>query len=218
MNKERLNFLINNPLEINKEDNYKLEKILIEHPYFSIGHILFARGLLNNESFRYNSKLKKAAIYSIERKKLFYLISKENKKNSEFIEKSHENNKSSSLSIGKPLKFNIDEEYSFSEWLSITKIKKIDRSEKKTDIINDFLKKNPVIKIEKNKLFSPSEKAKISLIENDNFVTETLAKVYLEQKHFEKAIEAYQKLILKYPKKNSLFANQINLINKIKNT
>jgi hypothetical protein len=38
----------------------------------------------------------------------------------------------------------------------------------------------------------------------------------LEQGHYEKAISAYEKLSLKYPEKNSLFANQIKLINKLK--
>ena len=55
-----------------------------------------------------------------------------------------------------------------------------------------------------------------SLVENNELVTETLARVYLEQQHFEKAIEAYKKLSLKYPKKSSFFADQINLINYLK--
>ena len=55
------------------------------------------------------------------------------------------------------------------------------------------------------------------MIENDELVTPTLAKVYLEQEHYEKAISAYEKLILKYPKKNSFFAAQIKLITKLKN-
>ena len=53
-------------------------------------------------------------------------------------------------------------------------------------------------------------------MENNELVTETLARVYLEQQHFEKAIEAYKKLSLKYPKKSSFFADQINLINDLK--
>ena len=56
---------------------------------------------------------------------------------------------------------------------------------------------------------------KESLVENNELVTPTLAKVYLEQEHYEKAISAYKKLSLKYPKKNSFFANQIKLINKL---
>ena len=58
---------------------------------------------------------------------------------------------------------------------------------------------------------------KTSLIEKDELkVTETLARVYLEQGHLDKAIEAYKKLSLKYPKKSSLFAEQIKLIEDLK--
>ncbi len=50
----------------------------------------------------------------------------------------------------------------------------------------------------------------------DDLMTETLAKLYLEQGHFEQAIRAYQILRLKYPKKSSLFASEIKKITKLK--
>ncbi len=50
----------------------------------------------------------------------------------------------------------------------------------------------------------------------DDLMTETLAKLYLEQGHFEQAIRAYHILRLKYPKKSSLFASEIKKINKLK--
>ena len=75
-------------------------------------------------------------------------------------------------------------------------------------------------KIEEKKenpsFFSATESAKKSLSENDDFITETLAKIYKEQGHFDKAIDAFEKLILKFPEKNTLFASQINDIKKIK--
>ena len=75
-------------------------------------------------------------------------------------------------------------------------------------------------KIEEKKenpsFFSATETAKKSLSENDDFITETLAKIYKEQGHFDKAINAFEKLILKFPEKNALFASQINEIKKIK--
>ena len=75
-------------------------------------------------------------------------------------------------------------------------------------------------KIEEKKenpsFFSATETAKKSLSENDDFITETLAKIYKEQGHFDKAINAFEKLILKFPEKNTLFASQINEIKKIK--
>ena len=54
------------------------------------------------------------------------------------------------------------------------------------ELIDNFIENNPKI-IEKNKFFSPTEAAKDSIQEKDEFVTETLARVYLEQKHFDKA-------------------------------
>ena len=43
-------------------------------------------------------------------------------------------------------------------------------------------------------------------------MTETLAKIYFEQKKFNEAIKAYEILCLKYPEKISLFADQIKII------
>jgi len=64
-----------------------------------------------------------------------------------------------------------------------------------------------------------TENKKITLSQNENtddLMTETLAKLYLEQGHFEQAIRAYQILRLKYPKKSSLFASEIKKITKLK--
>ena len=51
-----------------------------------------------------------------------------------------------------------------------------------------------------------------SIEDNDNLTTETLAKIYFDQGHFERAIQAYKILCLKYPKKSGFFANQIKII------
>jgi len=49
---------------------------------------------------------------------------------------------------------------------------------------------------------------KVSLqdVGEDNFMTETLARIYVDQSLYQLAIEAYQKLILLYPKKSDYFA------------
>ena len=49
----------------------------------------------------------------------------------------------------------------------------------------------------------------------DELMTETLAKVFVKQKKFENALQAYQILSLKYPEKNSFFADQIKEIKRL---
>ena len=75
MTTEKIISFIKNPNQINKKDIHFLEDMSIKHPSFSLLHLLLAKGLLNTESIRYNHKLKKAALYTLDRKELFKLIS-----------------------------------------------------------------------------------------------------------------------------------------------
>ena len=52
-------------------------------------------------------------------------------------------------------------------------------------------------------------------VEDDDFCTETLARIYFEQEFYQRAIEIYEKLILLYPEKSAYFAT---LIDKARNT
>lgn len=125
------------------------------------------------------------------------------------------------LEIGKPLDFSKEEKHSFQEWLQLTKFSPIDRTipaeqpeideekKKKIDLIDKFIETNPKIVPVKNAPVTPINIEK-STQDNSYLMTETLAKVYLEQKKYQKAIQAYEILILKYPEKSSFFADRIS--------
>jgi hypothetical protein len=125
------------------------------------------------------------------------------------------------LEIGKPLEFNKTERHSFQEWLQLSRLKPIVRTEipakeelvsdekrKKLDLIDKFIESNPKIKPVAKDAVVPSVEP---IVEDTSFLmTETLARVYLEQKKYSKAIQAYEILILKYPEKSTFFANRIS--------
>lgn len=142
------------------------------------------------------------------------------------------------LEVGKPLDFSENDKFSFTEWLKLTSAQPIQRETEEESIENIQPKKEAIIEepipvkqknmdlidrfIETNPKITPSKSAVVPAINMDRlneeepfYMTETLARIYLEQKKYQKAIQAYEILILKYPEKSSLFANRIFDIKKL---
>lgn len=201
----KINNILKNFDLIKDKEIAKLEEINFKYPFFQTSQILLSKGLLNIKSIRYDEQIKKAAAYSRNRKKLFLLIMSKEKNN---------NVKNNDVASNEtPLKFEENDTHSFSQWLSLSKVKKIRNNSSEDKIINNFIEHEHEIKIKKNEeFFKPTTAAKKSLQHNNNLITPTLAEVYLKQGHFDKAISAYEKLILKYPQKSTFFAEKIKLI------
>ena len=131
------------------------------------------------------------------------------------------------LNLGKPLQFSHSETHSFNEWLMLTSFKPIIREEnnfketptltdkeKKFELIEKFITSNPKL----NPVTTSTSNhniAKEQMIKPDALMTETLARVYLEQKNYKKAIQSYKVLSLKYPEKSGFFADQIKAVKQL---
>ncbi|MFT4698369.1 MAG: hypothetical protein ACI9SJ_001513 [Flavobacteriaceae bacterium] len=157
----------------------------------------------------------------------------------EIVEENKEDKKpisETTIEINQPLVFKKEDAHSFSEWLKLTSATPIkreatvekntsnDEKVQKLDLIEKFIQDKPKLfstplstelkekKVENKNLAAPYTQA------NDSLMTETLAKVYLQQKNYKKAIQAYKILILKNPEKSGFFADQIRAIKKLTNT
>ena len=129
------------------------------------------------------------------------------------------------LAIGKPLDFSKSEQHSFQEWLQLSRTEPIEREKesainlplpvidedkrKKLELIDKFIEASPKISPVKHGVTS-TVTFDLNAADNSFLMTETLARVYLEQKKYQKAIQAYEILILKYPEKSSFFADRIS--------
>lgn len=92
------------------------------------------------------------------------------------------------------------------------------QNQRKSALIDRFIEEQP--SIERNvvpKEGGDIEEVKKSEEEDENLATEALAKLYITQKYYAKAIATYQKLSLKYPEKNAYFADQIDNVKKLMN-
>ncbi|MAU17507.1 MAG: hypothetical protein CMH46_18425 [Muricauda sp.] len=150
-------------------------------------------------------------------------------------DKKKEKETKTDLNLGKPIPFTKKEKHSFTEWLQLTsapeepEIKEEDNEDrvthqednvmgalerkKKFELLDKFIENNPKI-VPKESLPKINIKESTKINHNE-LMTETLAKVYLEQKKYKKAIQAFKILSLKYPEKSGFFADQIQAVKKL---
>ena len=87
------------------------------------------------------------------------------------------------------------------------------RKRSQSDLIDKFIITNPRIEPIKEKSDLTVEEISKPIIEEEGgFVTETLARIYVNQGYYSKAMDIYEKLSLKFPEKSSYFASQIDKV------
>jgi len=82
------------------------------------------------------------------------------------------------------------------------------------EIIDSFIKNDPQITPPNAEQIDNENKAKKSAEDQNDLVSETLANIYIEQMLYDKAIDTYEKLSLKFPEKSRYFADLIQSIEK----
>ncbi|WP_010665504.1 tetratricopeptide repeat protein [Marinilabilia salmonicolor] len=115
--------------------------------------------------------------------------------------------------------------HSFSEWLELMKYQssvssQVDEEDKqaekkkpdKMDLIDNFLNsggsQKRIVPKESGESSNEDFSAR-SGVESDDLMTETLANIHIKQKRYQKAVEIFERLRLKYPEKSVYFARRI---------
>ncbi|MDR1114874.1 MAG: hypothetical protein LBL33_01730 [Tannerella sp.] len=227
-----------NPSLLTKSSLFELKQMVDEFPYFHAVRMLYLKNLAVLDDVRLGKELKRMAVYIPDRMRLFMLI--EGKKNN----KEHRPPAGQKDKTDDTIKL-IDELLSkkispapppaaasdYVNWLEVNAddLQPEEGSEnrlKHQELIDAFIENEnkqhrsrlrPVDATnEENENASqpePFEKASL----DDSYFTETLARVYINQKRYDKALEIIRVLSLKYPEKNVYFADQIRYLEKIIN-
>ncbi|MBO7124533.1 MAG: hypothetical protein J6V74_01670 [Bacteroidales bacterium] len=74
MNKKQLKQYLDNPELLSASDIKKLADLVDDYPYFQTARMLYAKGLQNTESDKFDTVIELTATYAVDRKKLFAFI------------------------------------------------------------------------------------------------------------------------------------------------
>jgi len=196
------------------------EKITYRYPYFQSAYAHYLKTLNEQEQYNYNLILRKTAVLSPSRAFLnnwlenSVSIPTKDMLSSE-IQAGDQQDKAAELPVvEEPLAM------TYADWVIYSSKGKIEPKKEavslddKLSLIDSFLENKP--KIPPVRQDQPKvDLSALNEFNKEEFMTETLAKIYLQQKKYKKALYAYQILSLKYPEKNGFFADQIKTIKQL---
>ena len=199
-----IEFLVD-PNAISLDEANAIEKIINQYPYFNVAKAVQSIAFKNHNSTKFTSSLKRCSSSSLDRARLREIIISERYITAENIKEFKED-----LDL-----LTTHNKNSFLSWLKKTKSVNYKSKTNADSLIEKFLQSDQ--KLDLNRLNEDQNITKNYNISKKEFMTETLAKIYLKQEKYTKAIKAYEILSLKYPEKIILFANQIKKIKRILN-
>ncbi len=236
---------IQHPETLNRDTLYELRTLLARYPYFQSLRLLYLKNLYILHDINFGSELRKAVLYIADRRKLFQVIEgsrfviQSRKKEMPLAEVLKEepsvdrtlalidaflSKAPEEVTAQTGLDYSLDYTSYLFEDASATDAPAEDAPKLKGfELIDDFIEKSgndsprpmKLVRGETEQPAPPSNAASAEEGDDDSCFTETLAKIYVKQQRYAKALEIIKKLSLKYPKKNAYFADQIRFLEKL---
>ncbi len=237
-----LMMLMADPSRLDREALYELRNLVARYPYFQTARLLYVKCLYLLHDAAFGEELRKAALHAGDREMLFGIVEgiadfPIEKQSGDIGEGRHSLDRTLDL-IDAFLETHADETISPGLMdISVDYTPYLLREEdavegemlkmKGQELIDHFLEKDAsegvrllweqgdAHDMESDASLPSSLDEKFGEVDDENFFTETLAKIYVKQKRYSKALEIIKKLSLKYPKKNAYFADQIRFLEKL---
>jgi hypothetical protein len=227
MNKDIFSYLVAHPYNLSLTDIKTVEAITNQYPYCQLAHTLLAKGYHTQyaEELAFE-KIRHASAHALSRNALRKLIngsfkneqvvSVQGKYESEYLHKFNEEADNQAIKFESEPQKDISDRDILNNSVVVEDyfIDEIaQRRELQNSIIDSFLTKDPgLIRTTKSQLEAMGKQEDLSsgsVRLEKGIVTESYAKILTMQGRKDKAIEVYEKLILKFPEKKAYFASKI---------
>lgn len=234
--------LINHPERMDRDTLYELRSLLALHPYFQTARLLMLQNLYLLHDPTFDEELRRAAVYITDRKTIFQMIEaahyqlRQQIKESatptpasapasrtidlidNFLDSIPKDEEPSEKAKRKPTP--ADAAVDYVAYLLATEDNSDDKQPapqmKGQDLIDNFLEQ------EKGRIMLDLPEESSSDDEHDHeeegeeeYFTETLARIYIKQGRYQRALDIITRLSEHYPKKNAYFADQIRFLEKL---
>lgn len=234
--------LINHPEQMDRDTLYELRSQLALHPYFQTVRLLMLQNLYLLHDSAFDEELRRAAIYITDRRKLFNLVEaahyqlRNTAQNQQPAANSTDENRTMALidtfldSIpaeepeekkAKRRPTPKDATVDYVAYLLESEDNDLNENTPQMqgqDLIDHFLQEEQG-RILLNELKDEEENVEAPAIEEEpaeeEYFTETLARIYIKQGRYQKALEIIQRLSNNFPEKNAYFADQIRFLEKL---
>ena len=239
MMQQRIYEWIKHPELLNRDTLYELRTLLAHYPYFQTARLLYLKNLFLLHDITFGEELRRAALYMADRRILFSLVEGE-RYTLKSLEKPQTVDEGSgidrTLSLIDAFLSTLPEEpatpgimalpveaatdytaYLLQEPTEEKNVPEEAPKMKGQEWIDNFLEKSeeqPLIASMTEEEEDETEKNEPES-EEESYFTETLAKIYVKQQRYSKALEIITRLNLKYPEKNAYFADQIRFLEKL---